>query len=78
MKARGSAGPLIAARYEVGVRYLTDQAGGYRDHRAMDVLVTITVIDDEGGEIADASASAETPEDAFALALQQIELDEDE
>ena len=44
----------------------------------MNVLVTITVIDDEGGEIADASASAETPEDAFALALQQIELDEDE
>jgi hypothetical protein len=44
----------------------------------MNVLVTISVIDDEGDEIADASASAETPEEAFALALQQIELDEDE
>ena len=43
----------------------------------MDVLVTITIADDDGEEIDTVSASAETPEEAFALALQQIELDED-
>ena len=50
----------------------------------MDVLVTITVIDDEGDEIANVSASAytefadwsELPAEAFKLALQQLELDE--
>ncbi len=50
----------------------------------MDVLVTITVIDDEGDEIANVSASAHTPfadwselpAEAFRLALQHLELSE--
>lgn len=47
----------------------------------MDVLVTITVIDDEGQEIANVSASAHTPfadwselpAEAFRLALRHLE-----
>jgi hypothetical protein len=40
----------------------------------MDVLVTITILDDEGEEIDTASASADTPEEAFELALEQLDL----
>jgi hypothetical protein len=40
----------------------------------MDVLVTITILDDEGEEIDSASASADTPEEAFELALEQLDL----
>jgi hypothetical protein len=42
----------------------------------MQVLVIITVEDDEGEEIDTVSASADTPEEAFALALQQLDIDE--
>ena len=42
----------------------------------MQALVTITIADDEGEEIDTVSASGETPEEAFELALQQLELDE--
>jgi len=41
-------------------------------------LVSIFVIDDEGNEIGDSSASADTPEEAFELALGQLEIVEDE
>jgi hypothetical protein len=40
----------------------------------MDVLVTIAVLDDEGEEVDTVSASAETPQQAFDLALQQLEV----
>lgn len=40
----------------------------------MDVLVTITILDDEGEEIDTVSASADTPEEAFELALEQLDL----
>ena len=40
----------------------------------MNVLVTISVLDDEGNELGDSSASADTPEEAFELALGQLEL----
>jgi hypothetical protein len=40
----------------------------------MDVLVTIAVLDDDGEEVDTASASAETPQQAFDLALQQLEI----
>lgn len=40
----------------------------------MDVLVTIAVLDDEGEEVDTVSASAETPQQAFDLALQQLEI----
>jgi hypothetical protein len=40
----------------------------------MDVLVTIVVLDDEGEELDTVSASAETPQQAFDLAVQQLEL----
>ena len=43
----------------------------------MNVLVTISVLDDEGEEIGESSASAETPEEAFAIALGELELGED-
>jgi hypothetical protein len=38
----------------------------------MDVLVTIVVLDDEGEELDTVSASGETPQQAFDLALQQL------
>jgi methylmalonyl-CoA mutase cobalamin-binding subunit len=57
------------------VPYVTDTVGTLRHDRGMDVLVTITVLDDEGEEIDTASASAETPEEAFELALEQLELE---
>jgi hypothetical protein len=41
----------------------------------MQVLVTIAVADDDGEEIDTVSASADTPEEAFELALQQLDLD---
>ena len=40
----------------------------------MDVLVTIAVLDDDGEELDTVSASAETPQQAFDLAVQQLEL----
>jgi hypothetical protein len=40
----------------------------------MDVLVTIAVLDDEGDEVDTVSASGETPQQAFDLALQQLEI----
>lgn len=43
----------------------------------MNVLVTISVLDDDGEEIGESSASAETPEAAFALALGDLELEEE-
>ena len=41
----------------------------------MQTLVTIIVLDDEGEEINSVSASADTPEEAFDLAPQQIDLE---
>jgi hypothetical protein len=41
----------------------------------MNVLVTITVLDDSGEEIDTSSASAETPAEAFELALGRLEID---
>jgi hypothetical protein len=41
----------------------------------MNVLVTTTALDVEGDEIGESSASAETPQEAFELALRQLELD---
>jgi hypothetical protein len=46
--------------------------GGIID--GMDVLVTISVLDDDGEEVDTVSASAETPQQAFDLALQQLEI----
>lgn len=40
----------------------------------MDVLVTIAVLDDDGEELDTVSASAETPQQTFDLALQQLEI----
>ena len=40
----------------------------------MDVLVTIAVLDDDGEELDTVSASAETPQQVFDLALQQLEI----
>jgi hypothetical protein len=40
----------------------------------MDVLVTIAILDDDGEELDMVSASAETPQQAFDLALQQLEI----
>jgi hypothetical protein len=44
----------------------------------MDVLVTIMVVDAEGDEIANVSASAETPQEAFDLAMQELDLENDD
>jgi hypothetical protein len=41
----------------------------------MQTLVTIMVLDDEGEEIDSVSASAGTPEEAFELARQQLDLE---
>ena len=41
----------------------------------MQSLVTINVVDDEGEEIDTVSASADTPQEAFELARQQLHLD---
>ena len=41
----------------------------------MQTLVTIMVLDDEGEEIDSVSASADTPEEAFELARQQLDLE---
>lgn len=57
---------------------LTDNERGIDDDRDMNVLVTITVIDDEGEEIDESSASAETPQEAFDLAVGQLELEQEE
>lgn len=44
----------------------------------MNVLVTISVLNDEGDEVGESAASAETPEEAFALALGELDLEDDE
>jgi len=44
----------------------------------MQALVTITIADDDGEEIDTVSASADTPHEAFELAVQQLELAEEE
>jgi hypothetical protein len=44
----------------------------------MNVLVTISVLSDDGDELGESSASAETPEEAFALALGELALGDDE
>jgi hypothetical protein len=54
---------------------ITEAERSFADDREMNVLVTITVLDDEGGEIDTSSASAETPIEAFELALGQLELE---
>ena len=41
----------------------------------MDVLVTIMVLDDDGEEVANASSSAATPQAAFELAMQEIDVE---
>ena len=46
--------------------------------RVMQALVTITIADDEGEEIDTVSASADTPAEAFELALGQLELDQED
>jgi hypothetical protein len=58
-----------------GVALFTDGERAIGDDREMNVLVTITVLDDSGDEIDNSSASAETPAEAFELALGQLELD---
>jgi hypothetical protein len=42
----------------------------------MNVLVTIAVVDEKGEEIDTVSASADTPDEAYQLALQELELDQ--
>lgn len=54
---------------------VTDNERAIADGRDMNVLVTITVLDDEGEEIDSVSASAETPAEAYELAFGQLELD---
>lgn len=56
---------------------VTDTRWLSRDDLPMDVLVTITIANDDGEELDTVSASADTPEEAFQLALQQLEFDED-
>jgi hypothetical protein len=60
------------------VTHFTDTEREIVEDRGMNVLVTITVLDDEGEEIDTSSASAETPQEAFELAVGQLELDESE
>lgn len=55
------------------VRFVTDAVGALRHDRGMDVLVTITILDDEGEEVDTVSASADTPEEAYELALEQLD-----
>jgi hypothetical protein len=40
----------------------------------MQALVTLTITDDEGEELDTVSASAATPEEAFRLALEQLDI----
>lgn len=40
--------------------------------------MTIAVLDDEGEEINTVSTSADTPEEAFALALEHLDLEQDD
>jgi hypothetical protein len=58
------------------VRKFTDADTAICHDRPMQALVTIAVADDDGEEIDTVSASADTPEEAFALAREQLELDE--
>jgi hypothetical protein len=56
---------------------VTDDERALDDDREMNVLVSITVLDDEGEELDTASASADSPDEAYALALGQLELEQD-
>ena len=60
------------------VTYFTAPSCDRSDDLDMNVLVTISVLRDEGEEIGESSASAETPEEAFALALGELDIDEDD
>jgi len=68
---------VTAETYE-GVTFFTDPERRIGDDREMNVLVTISVLNDDGDEVGESSASAETPEDAFALARGDLELEEDD
>jgi hypothetical protein len=57
------------------VTLFTDGERAIGEDREMNVLVTITVLDESGDEIDTSSASAETPAEAFELALGQLELE---
>ncbi len=56
----------------------TDGVGWTGQTHGMQVLVTISVADDEGEELDTVSASAETPQEAFELALQQLDVEVEE
>jgi hypothetical protein len=55
---------------------VTDDEREIVDDREMNVLVTITVLDDDGQEIDTAAASAGSPAEAYELALGQLELED--
>jgi hypothetical protein len=57
------------------VSRFTDAERAIVEDREMQTLVTIIVLDDEGEEIDSVSASADTPEEAFELARQQLDLE---
>jgi hypothetical protein len=57
------------------VSRFTDAERVIVEDREMQTLVTIIVLDDEGEEIDSVSASADTPEEAFELARQQLDLE---
>jgi hypothetical protein len=56
------------------VSRFTDVERAIVEDRAMQTLVTIMVLDDEGEEVDSVSASADSPEEAFELARQQLDL----
>jgi len=57
------------------VSRFTDAERAIVEDREMQTLVTIMVLDDEGEDISSVSASAGTPEEAFELARQQLDLE---
>jgi hypothetical protein len=74
-REKASAAAVVTRERYGGVTRLTDGERGFGEDREMNVLVTITVLDDEGEEIDESSASADSPEEAFALARRQLELE---
>ena len=64
-----------SAPYASDVNHFTDAERKNVEDREMQSLVTISVLDDEGEEIDTVSASADTPEEAFELARQQLDLE---
>jgi hypothetical protein len=60
------------------VTEFTDKLRRICQDRSMQALVSITIADDDGEEIDTVSASADTPQEAFELAVQQLDLDEEE